>query len=65
MTRYHATSRDLVGRKIVAADFRPWRDGRNTYHNPVFTLDNGKKIWFATEETGTEYGTAILITRKD
>lgn len=72
-----ARKRDLVGRKIVAVDFRRFAcdsrsctcsggHGRSSWHsNPVLTLDNGRRVWFVAEETeGSEYGTAVCITDK-
>lgn len=59
-----ATARLLVGRTIVAVDLHPWDDettaGRKlqTCYAPVFTLDNGAKVWFTVQETdnGSTYG---------
>jgi hypothetical protein len=62
-----ATKRHLVGRRIMAVDFRPFDDGRGgTAHNPVLTLDNGRRVTFTTEETEVgEYGTLISISPRD
>ena len=56
------TKRDLIGRRIVAVAMRRQWDGvrREWYYDPVLTLDNGKRIWFITQETEIgEYGTKI------
>lgn len=70
MSRYRARKTDLVGRTIVDVDFRPFRSQRDDYrpkaHNPVFVLDNGKRVWFVVEETEMEdYGVNVCITRKE
>lgn len=57
----------LVGRTITAVEFRPFNatpDGKGgTAHNPRITLDNGRELFFLTEETEVgEYGTMICIT---
>lgn len=60
-----AKTRDLVGRTIKAVDWRPFKsyDPRGTAHNPILTLDNGRRVWFTTEETESgEYGTSICIS---
>lgn len=61
-----ATRRALIGRKIVGVDFRPFDDGKGgTAHNPTLMLDNGRRVYFTTEETDMgEYGTLIGITPK-
>src|SRR5262245_11745721 len=63
-----ATARDLIGRRITAVNFRPFRAGtagnpRGTAHDPIITLDNGVKLFFIAEETEMgEYGTCICRT---
>lgn len=59
-----ATKRALIGHTIVGVDFGPFPDGRGgTAQQPHLTLDNGRQVWFTTEETDTgEYGTRIIIT---
>jgi hypothetical protein len=62
-----ATVRHLLGRTIVAVDMRPFPDGQGgTAHSPVLTLDNGRRVFFVTEEidSGGAYGTCICITEK-
>lgn len=65
-----ATKRDLVGRKIVAVDFRPFRTeragaGAEKTTRPVLTLDNGRRVWFNVAETDVgDYGIEILITER-
>ncbi len=61
-----ATTKHLIGRTIIAVQMRPFRDGRGgTAHAPLVTLDDGRKVWFVTEETEIgEYGTLICITDK-
>lgn len=60
-----ATRKHLVGRTIVAVDFGPFDDGRGgTVHAPRITLDNGRVVYFTTEETEVgEYGTLISVTK--
>jgi hypothetical protein len=62
-----ATKRDLIGRKIVAVDFKPFDDDMGSKaHAPVLTLDNGRQVTFVVEETDTgEYGTSIQITKAE
>jgi hypothetical protein len=52
----------IIGRTIVAVDMKPFSDGRGgTVHDPAFTLDNGAKVSFITEETyDRDYGVNIL-----
>jgi hypothetical protein len=60
-----ARARDLIGRKIVAVDLgRQWDKERKVwFHQPRLTLDNGRRVWFMTEETETgDYGTKICIS---
>lgn len=61
----NATKLDLVGRTIVAIDFRPFSDGRGGGATaPKITLDNGRALWFTTQETDVgDYGTAICIDK--
>lgn len=63
-----ATKRSLIGRTIVDVVFRPFRHLEYPYkrcHDPALILDNGRRVYFATEETGGgEYGTRICITPK-
>jgi len=60
-----ATKRSLVGRKIVAVDWRKFGTGRpdlKTATDPVLYLDNGRAIRFVVIETEVgEYGVAIVI----
>jgi hypothetical protein len=60
----NATKRALVGRKIIAVDFRPFDDGKGgKAHDPVITLDNGRRVFFITEESESgDYGTKMLIS---
>jgi hypothetical protein len=66
-----ATKRDLVGRRIIDVDFRPFNrnmPGRKNYlgktYDPVLTLDNGRSLFFVVDETDVgEYGITICITR--
>lgn len=47
-----ATAHLLVGRTIVAADLRPFSDGRGgKAYRPVLTLDNGATVEFTVQET--------------
>lgn len=70
-----ATKRDLAGRTIVDVNFRRFRttpegttprsmSRKDTWvSDPLLTLDNGRKVWFVTEETEVgEYGTTICIS---
>jgi hypothetical protein len=55
----------IIGRTITAVDMRPFRklEDNRIAHDPVFTLDNGARIFFVTEETGgSEYGTSVCYT---
>lgn len=67
-----ATRQALIGRTITDVDFRPFAAGdggensRNMgkAHNPRITLDNGRAMYFVTEETEVgEYGTQVCITK--
>ncbi len=59
-----ATKCALIGRTIVDVDFRPFKSENGTAHAPRITLDNGRVLYFVTEETGgAEYGTFIGITK--
>ena len=63
----NARARDLIGRTIVAVDFgRAWDARRKEwYHEPRITLDNGRALYFSTEETEAGiYGTRIGITSR-
>lgn len=58
-----ATAKQLVGRRIVAVDFRPFPTGRGRGRatNPVITLDDGSVLTFEVEETeGLDYGVEIM-----
>lgn len=64
-------ARDLVGRTIVAVDFRPFRHERalggedlSPYTtDPVLILDNGREVRFVVCETEVgEYGVEIAIS---
>jgi len=53
MKRPRIRKRDLIGRRIVAVDFRffrgvPGADGTKgpTYMDPCLTLDNGRRVYF-------------------
>jgi len=62
-----ATKRDLVGRTITAVDWqRYWEPARRQWQtDPILTLDNGRRVWFTTEENeGSEYGHAICISER-
>ncbi len=64
-----ATSRLLVGRKIVSFDAGAFADGegkcRTTMHRPTITLDNGATLVFLTEESdsGSDYGTLVIYRK--
>lgn len=59
-----ATRKALVGRTIADVEFRPFRgEYGQVCHNPAIILDNGRRLYFVTEETGaTEYGTSLCLT---
>ncbi len=65
-----ARKRDLIGRRIVAVDWRPFQAAPETFprlmaHFPRLMLDNGRELYFVTEETEVgEYGTRVCITEK-
>jgi hypothetical protein len=63
---YNATKKALIGRTIVAVEFNPFSDGRGgTAHDPRLTLDNGRCIYFSTEETDIgEYGICMMISER-
>ena len=52
---------DLVGRRIIAVDARPFSDGRGgTVYDPELTLDDGSRVSFGVLETeGDQYGIAL------
>lgn len=60
MTRC-ASAKQLVGRRIVAFDARPFQDGRGgTAHWPIIWLDDGSFLSFEVEETDTgDYGIRV------
>ena len=62
-----ATKRALVGRAIIDADFRPFKNGRGgTAHDPVLTLDNGRRLSMTAEETDVgEYGVSLQLSSSD
>lgn len=64
-----ATTKHLLGRRIVAVNFRPFkaRPGeRSMAHDPIITLDNGRKLFFIVEETEVgEYGICLCVTDSD
>lgn len=58
-----ATAKQLVGRRIVAVDFRPFPTGRGRGRttNPSITLDDGSILTFDVEETeDLDYGVEIM-----
>lgn len=57
----------LIGRTIVAVDFGPFDNMRGgTAYAPRITLDNGRQLYFVSQETDTgDYGTKICITPND
>lgn len=62
-----ARARQLVGRTIVAVDFRLFRADDHSpptwAADPVLTLDNGARVQFVTQETEQgRYGTQICIS---
>jgi hypothetical protein len=61
-----ARANQLVGRTITQVVFYPFPDGRGgTAHQPVLTLDNGRRVCFHVEETDVgEYGVLITIWGK-
>lgn len=57
--------RQIVGRRIVAVDWRPFDDGHGgmTY-DPVFELDNGTALVFTVQETECgEYGIFPILRK--
>lgn len=60
-----ASKRDIVGRKIVAVDWRPFETGRTEREkttDPVLVLDNGTRLTFVVMETEVgEYGIEIVV----
>lgn len=67
MSTARVRARDLVGRRIIAVEFRQFADGRGgRTSKPMLTLDNGRRVFFLTEETDVgEYGTRICMTPGD
>lgn len=64
MRRRMPYARELVGRRIVAFDPRPFPDGRGgTAHAPYITLDDGSQLRFLVEETDSALGYGIRILR--
>lgn len=61
-------ARDLVGRKIVAVEFHPFKCRRHYNEwatQPVITLDNGRRLRFVVQETDYgEYGVALALSDK-
>ena len=62
-----ARKRDLIGRTITAVDFRPFGDGRGgRAYDPVFTLDNGQRVYFTVQETDVgEFGVRVDVPKKE
>ncbi len=61
MTRV-PSARELVGRRIVAFDARPFPDDKGgTAHDSIITLDDGSTLEFKVEETdhGSDYGVSV------
>jgi hypothetical protein len=60
-----AKKTDLIGRRIVAVDFRPFDNGRGeTADDPILTLDDGSKLCFIVQETEVgEYGVRLCFIR--
>ena len=62
-----AKKADRTGRRIVDVNFhrfptRPDKSNTKDGTDPILTLDNGRKIWFVTQETEDgEYGHSICI----
>lgn len=65
-----ATKRDLIGRRIVDVQFnrfasRPEVSGRLDACEPRIVLDNGRTLFFITNETDIGgYGTTICISER-
>lgn len=65
-----ATKRDLIGRRIVEVHFnrfasRPEVSGEVDACDPRIVLDNGRTLFFVTNETEIgEYGTTICINER-
>ena len=69
----YTRKQQLIGRRIVAVDWRPFDTGRpliagagaRMTHNPILYLDNGTALQFTVEETEVgEYGVRIGISRQ-
>lgn len=63
MTRHRMVSaRQLIGRKIVGFDPRPFGDSRGgRAYKPAIYLDDGTRLEFITQETdGDDYGVLVL-----
>jgi len=62
-------ARDLIGRKIIAVDLRRFHTGRHDAPwstDPILTLDNGRKLYFSTQETEVgEYGVELCLTDRN
>ena len=62
MSARMVSARQIVGRRIIGFDPKPFSDGRGfaTCHDPEIVLDDGSVLVFVTEETGKgSYGTWI------
>jgi len=57
-------NRALRGRKVVNVRLNPFTgfDGRKATA-PVIYFDDGTRLYFTTQETGSEYGTQLGIAR--
>jgi hypothetical protein len=62
-------SRDLVGRTITHVDLQGYWSGEGRHRkwmtDPVFTLDNGRKLYFIVHEDndGGDYGIEATLTK--
>jgi len=73
MPKRMVSKRELIGRKIVDFDPRPFdadpriKRNKRTAHDPIITLDDGSRLYFVTEETEVgDYGVWIgRIKAKD
>ena len=59
----------IIGKTVASVEMNPFpkgslRESRSgVAHQPCITFTDGSRIWFSTEETEGDYGTAIAYVK--